>query len=148
EATRTFSLQAHHLLAHGITCEQDLFLREITFHSGIRDADPLHTFREHAVRSSRITVLLLDQRGHAHALCRCEQRSAGISADTDSNMRTERSHETARLQHAAQQTPGQSDVLQWSVTLKAADGKTFDRETGRRHLLHFHLSSRAHEQEL
>ena len=63
-------------------------------------------------------------------------------------MRLELTHQGARLEHAAEQTPGQREVLHDGAALEAADREPHDPVAGRRHLGHLHLALGAHEEEL
>jgi hypothetical protein len=66
--------------AHRVAGEQHLRGGEPAFHAGIGRADAVRAFAEQAVGGAGQAVLFLDQRGHARALGRGEQRSAGVAA--------------------------------------------------------------------
>ena len=143
----TFSGHVQHFASHRIAREQHVARREVALHAGIRRTHAAGPLAQHAVGGTGQAVLLLQHRGDASAL-RCRQHgAAGVTACAHRHVRPEGAHDVARAHQALQQAPRQADVLQQRPALEPADRQACDGEARRRHLFHFHLAFRAHEEE-
>ena len=114
------------VLADGIAGEDDLVLGEEALHAFVCHADLRCFVLENLIGDAGESVLLLEQDRNAH-VSRCPHGcTGGVTADTDTDIRTEVTDDLLYLSNGLIQIDEYGDVLPRLGTVEAPDGQSDD----------------------
>ena len=134
-----------------VAAEDDLLLREESFHPVVGHADAVDAPAQDLVGQPGKAVLLLDQGGNVPARGLPEQGGAGIAAHAHGDVRLEAVDDLAGLAQAARHLGGDAQVVAdpfpVQLALEPGDGQAHDFVAGGRDLLHLHPPFGADEED-